>query len=74
MAQRAPLMADLSKYLDKRGCISVNGERASRLADFLTQLVVRVTMTYGLNFPLGIVHCRHKRCKDRLQVLSMTTA
>ena len=62
------LNANLTHYIDTRGCLAPASDRSRRLAEFLTQLVSRVTIAFGLNEPLGLIDCRHKRCRGLLAV------
>ena len=62
------LNANLTHYLDTRGCLAPDNERSRRLAEFLTHIVSRVTIAFGLDDPLGPIHCRHKRCRGLLRI------
>lgn len=60
--------ANLTDYIDEDGRILPANDRTRRLAEFLTQLVARVTIAYGRYDPLGPIHCRHQRCRGLLRV------
>src|SRR5690349_3299385 len=69
MSMRAAPNANLTYYLDTRGCIAPLGGHARRLAEFMTHVVAEVTMAAGwIDLPLRPIHCRRIRCQGMLAI------